>query len=134
MIRIGELAARTGETVKTLRYWEDEGLLRAERSEAGYRLFAPEMRERARFIRRAQGLGLALADVRDILELRGDGVQPCDEVRERLAARLGEVRERLARLRELEGELEARLAWARAHPDPDCDVGCVYLEEAVAAG
>lgn len=131
-MRIGELAHATGESVKTLRYWHDESLLEAVRSESGYRLFRPDMRERARFIRYAQGLGFTLADVRDILELRDEGVRPCDEVRERLASQLGEVRARLTSLRDLAAEIEARLAWAEAHPDPECDDGCVYLEAPLA--
>lgn len=130
-LRIGQLARRAGESVKTIRYWEDEGLLEAERSESGYRLFDAAMVERARFLRRAQGLGFTLAELRSVLELRGDGVRPCDEVHGRLAAHLAQVRARLAELRALEAALEERLAWAAEHPDPDCRDLCVYLEDEV---
>ncbi len=61
MLRIGQLAAKTDFTPKTLRYYEDIGLIRPDcRSESGYRLCGEAAIERLRFGRRAQGLGLRL--------------------------------------------------------------------------
>jgi DNA-binding transcriptional MerR regulator len=127
MMRIGELAAATGETVKTLRFWEDQGLLEAERSEAGYRYFAEMMAERSRFIRQAQSLGFTLSEVRGILDLRDEGLQPCDDVRARLRSHLEAIRDRQRELSTLADELEARLRRAEADADPLCEDGCVYL-------
>lgn len=121
------MASATGEAVRTLRYWEDQGLLTAERSDAGYRLFGEEMVDRASFLREAQALGLRLSEIRDLLALRDGGVRPCGHVRERLRERRAEVRARIRDLRALERELSDRLAWAEAHPEPECDDGCVYL-------
>jgi DNA-binding transcriptional MerR regulator len=125
MFRIGELAAATGETVKTLRFWESQGLLEAERSDSGYRYFGTKMRERSRFIRQAQSLGFTLNEIRGILHLRDDGLQPCDDVRARLRAHLQAIRDRLRELRTLERELEGRLRWADAAPL--CEDDCIYL-------
>ena len=127
MMRIGELAAKTGETVKTLRFWEEHGLLEAERSESGYRYFGSSMIERPRLIRQAQALGFSLSEIRAIVELRDGGLQPCDEVRGQLRSHLEVIRERLGELKALERELEARLLWAEENADPICDEGCVYL-------
>lgn len=127
MMRIGELAQATGENVRTLRYWTDEGLLDAERSESGYRTFHPGAVDRVAFLRQAQALGLTLAEIRDVLELRREGERPCTHVRQRLKEHLMSVRERIDRLRVLEQNLEARLDWARAEPEPECEEGCVYL-------
>ncbi|MEX2541439.1 MAG: MerR family transcriptional regulator [Trueperaceae bacterium] len=127
MMRIGELAAATGETVKTLRFWESQGLLEAERSETGYRYFRERMAERSRFIRQAQALGFTLNEIHGILELRDEGLQPCDDVRSRLRAHLAGIRDRLRELQALERELESRLRWAEADAEPLCEDGCVYL-------
>lgn len=127
MMRIGELARETGESVRTVRYWEGEGLLAAERSESGYRLFAETTVARVSFLREAQALGLGLREIRGLLELREEGVQPCEHARDRLRDHLTDVRRRLQDLRALERELEERLAWAEANPEPECDDGCVYL-------
>ena len=127
MLRIGELAAATGETVKTIRFWEEQGLLEADRSETGYRYFGDRMVERSRFIRRAQALGFTHAEIREILELREEGRQPCKEVREQLRGHLDAIRSRLGELQRMESELEARLRWAEADEEPLCKKDCVYL-------
>ena len=127
MLRLGELARATGERVRTLRYWEGEGLLTAERSDGGYRLFPEAMIARVSFLREAQALGLGLREIRDLLALRDDGVQPCEHARARLRTHLADVQKRLRDLHALEQELEERLAWAEANPEPECDDGCVYL-------
>lgn len=127
MLRIGELAAATGETVKTIRFWEEQGLLEADRSETGYRYFGDRMVERSRFIRRAQALGFTHVEIREILELREEGRQPCKEVREQLRAHLDAIRHRLGELQRMETELEARLRCAEADEEPLCQKDCVYL-------
>ena len=127
-LSIGQLAAGTGETVKTLRYWTEQGLLAAERGPNGYRYYQPAMIERASLIRSVQALGFSLGEIAEIVSLRDSGLQPCAEVRERLGAQLHRVVQRIADLRRLETELEARLSWAESHPEPECDGdGCVYL-------
>ncbi len=127
MLRIGELARETGEKVRTLRYWEGEGLLTAERTKSGYRLFPEGMIERVPFLREAQALGFSLGELRDLFELRDDGLQPCEHARKRLRRHLDDVRQRLRDLAALELDLLERLAWAEANPEPRCDDGCVYL-------
>ena len=128
MLSIGELARETGETVKVLRYWTDLGLLITERGDNRYRYYPPAMAERVGFIRSTQALGFSLQEIRGILALREEGVQPCDEVREELSAHLAAVRERIEELQHLERDLKARLKWAETHPDPGCESeGCVYL-------
>lgn len=65
---IGQLARRTGVRTSTLRYYEAQGLLApARRSEAGYRLYAPEAEQTLHFIQRAQRLGFSLADIHVLL-------------------------------------------------------------------
>lgn len=66
-LSIGDLSATTGETVKTLRYWTDQGLLNTERGENNYRYYMPDMTQRAAFIRSTQALGFTLEDIKSIL-------------------------------------------------------------------
>ncbi len=129
-LSIGNLATLTHESVKTLRYWTDQGLLEAKRGANNYRYYPSNTPQRVSFIRSAQALGFTLADIRDILRLREAGVVPCDHVRADLRKQLQGVRERLTKLRALERELSTRLVWANADPSPACDTeGCVYLLE-----
>ncbi|CUU59043.1 DNA-binding transcriptional regulator, MerR family [Parafrankia irregularis] len=65
---IGELAARTGLSVRTLRFYADAEVLPAQgRTTAGYRLFGPEAVARARLIRTLRELGVGLDDIREVL-------------------------------------------------------------------
>lgn len=130
MTTIGQLARRTRESVKTLRYWTDLGLLAAERGANGYRYYGAGAAERAQFIRGAQALGLTLREIRDVLGAREHEHPPCQAARAVLARHLRDVRERLAQWARLEAELAERLAWAEAHPRPACEgEGCVYLAD-----
>ncbi len=127
-LSIGQLAKATGRTVKTLRYWTNLGLLEAERGENGYRYYREDVSQRIAFIRSAQEFGFTLSEIQDILTLRASGAKPCEHVRTRLEAHLVAVRSRIAELEALERDLEARLRWAEAHPEPECQMdGCVYL-------
>ncbi len=131
MLSIGQLASQMSETVKTLRYWTDHGLLASERGENGYRYYPPDAAKRIDFIRRTQALGFKLSEIKSILTLRADGVKPCAEVRDDLATHLQAVQQRIHELKALEGELSVKLKWAERHPDPDCEEGCVYLVDVV---
>lgn len=80
-LRIGELAAEAGVNPKTIRYYEEIGLLPApERSPSGYRQYREQDRERLAFIRRAKHLGLSLDEIRGILEVSESGETPCEHV------------------------------------------------------
>ena len=130
MTTIGQLARRTRESVKTLRYWTDLGLLAAERGANGYRYYGAGAAERVGFIRGAQALGLTLREIRDVLAAREHEHPPGQAARAVLARHLRDVRERLAQWARLEAELAERLAWAEAHPRPACEgEGCVYLAD-----
>ncbi|MCX5531196.1 MerR family transcriptional regulator [Streptomyces sp. NBC_00006] len=68
LLTIGQLARRTGLTVRTIRFWSDEGVLHPmARSEGGYRLYDAESVARLELIRTLRQLGLGLDDVRKIL-------------------------------------------------------------------
>lgn len=127
-LSIGQLASMTGESVKTIRFWTNSGLLAADRGANGYRFYPAEMRARVSFIRGAQALGFTLEEIGAILTIRDRGVLPCADVRERLRTHLGDVRARIADLQTLEAALEDHLRWADAHPRPACaSEGCVYV-------
>ena len=105
--RIGVLAEAVGVTVDTLRYYEREGLLpRSSRSAGGFRLYAPEIAERVRFIKQAQMVGLSL---REIHQLVAPDDSRCATAREVMAARLTDVDRRLRELTSFRSMLQAAL-------------------------
>ncbi|MGN6689106.1 MAG: MerR family DNA-binding protein [Actinomycetales bacterium] len=127
---IGEVAAAADTTTKTLRFYEQAGLLQeAERTAAGYRRYDPDVVERIHFIRRGQAAGLTLAQIRTILEIRDAGRAPCAHVEKLLADRLDEIDRQIAELRELRATVAA-LHRAATEAEPDrCapETICRYL-------
>jgi DNA-binding transcriptional MerR regulator len=122
MVRIGELADRSGVPVKTIRYYEDIGVLTApQRTSSGYRDYDHPAVDRLAFIRAAQAVGLTLGEIRQVVALRERGETPCTHVVDLLEHRAEEISQRIRELQRLQGDLR-RLA-ARAHSlDPaDCD-------------
>ena len=130
-MKIGDVAELTGVSTKTIRFYEEAGLLPAPaRTPSGYRDYDPEVAERLRFIHRGQAAGLTLAQVRQILAVHDRGDQPCGHVRDVLETRLEQVRSQLAELTLLEGHLRALLDRAE-HGQPtehDNSAVCWILE------
>jgi DNA-binding transcriptional MerR regulator len=105
-MQIGFVAQKVGLSVDAIRFYERNGLLpRAARTQGGFRQFAERDVETLAFIRRVQGLGFKLSEIRSLLTLRGNRIQPCAPVRRRLQAKLDDIRGKLANLKKLEREL-----------------------------
>lgn len=76
-MRIGDLAARSGVTTKTVRYYEQIGLLEPpRRASNGYRMYGEATRDRLALIRCLQWLGLHLGEIREIVAFADHGVAP----------------------------------------------------------
>jgi MerR family copper efflux transcriptional regulator len=98
-MRIGTLAAATGTTAKTLRFYEQAGLLQPPpRTSADYRDYPPHTATRIEFIHRAQAAGLSLAEIRDILAIRDQGQPPCRHLATLLERHLAEIDRRIREL------------------------------------
>lgn len=129
-MKIGEMAAVAGVTTKTLRFYEERGLLPAPtRTPSGYRDYPPEALNRLDFIRRGRSAGLTLAQISEILDLRDAGRAPCHHVEELLGHRLAHLDRQIADLQEMRTTVAA-LHDAAAVADPNaCDAAeiCRYL-------
>lgn len=130
VLRIGELARRAGVTAKAIRFYEAAGVLPAPaRGANGYRLYTPEAVEMLAFIRQAAGLGLTLAEIREIIAIRRGGRPPCTHVHRLLTEKAMELDRKLRDLRELRRRIRQSLAaWKRA-PSGEAAV-CPHIEGA----
>lgn len=80
-MKIGELASRAGVTAKTVRYYEEIGVLpEPERAPNGYRDYQPDAVDRLQFVRDARDTGLTLTEIASILDLRSKGEGTCQHV------------------------------------------------------
>ena len=91
-LTITALARETGVSSKSLRYWEELGLLpKASRSRAGYRLFPPEAVAYVGFVKRSKAMGLTLKQMQKVLRLARDGRSPCTTVETWIDQRIAEL-------------------------------------------
>jgi DNA-binding transcriptional MerR regulator len=131
MMRIKELAERSGFSASTLRYYEEIGLLpEPARTPAGYRTYAGSTVERLAFIARAKQLGCSLAEIAELTTAWEGG--RCGPVQERLravvAAKLADAQAQIVELMTLTSQLQRSAAALELHrPDGPCDdeCGCV---------
>ena len=73
---IGELSKKTDIPIKTIRYYEEFGLLhKAKRSASRYRIYNQDDLEKLLFIKKSKGLGLSLAEIKSIIRRSGQGVE-----------------------------------------------------------
>lgn len=120
-LKIGEAAAKSGLPVKTIRYYDDIGLLAptVERSQSGYRLFVPQVIDRLAFIKRAQSLGLSLVEVKEILAVHDRGLLPCEKVKGQIQDKVAEITAQIEQLNTLRTELQTVLAHWQEQPAPE---------------
>ena len=109
-MQIGIVAKKIGLSVDAIRFYERNALLpRAPRTQGGFRQYAENDVDTLAFIRRVQGLGFKLSEIRGLLNLRGNRMQPCAPVQRRLQEKLVDVQGKLADLQKLEHELRLAL-------------------------
>ncbi|AFY73578.1 putative transcriptional regulator [Synechococcus sp. PCC 7502] len=106
LLQIGSVADRSNVPIKTIRYYEEIGLLKSSgRTEGKFRLFAPDVIKRIGFIKRLQKLGLSLQEIAEILQVYDQGLTPCEEIEQRLKGQILEIDRHIAELTTLRGEI-----------------------------
>ncbi len=123
-LTIGQIAAQTGASVETLRYYEKFGLLETPgRTSSNYRLYSTEAIRVVKFIRRAQDLGFPLKDIKQLLYLSNSPTAKNDDVKGLSLALLVDIDNRIAsllKMRDALSELVSRCSGE--HPVQHCPI------------
>jgi DNA-binding transcriptional MerR regulator len=123
------VAERSGVNPTTIRYYEDIGLVpEPERTTSGYRNYEDAAVTRLSFIRAAQGIGLSLGEIKEVLALRERGDTPCVHVIALIEQHASELAERIAALEQMHRELVELARQARRHPPRDDSEFCHIIE------
>jgi DNA-binding transcriptional MerR regulator len=126
-MRVGEVAARAGVNVETLRYYERRGLLPVpDRDPSGHRRYDEETVRFLRAIKEAQAVGFTLVEIGEYLRAAGRSSSPSEALRVRMAAKIDEIDERIAGLRRIRGALATVVGCACDSLD-HCTCGAAYL-------
>ncbi|MBL4688813.1 MAG: MerR family transcriptional regulator [Nannocystaceae bacterium] len=113
-LKIGDLARKTGKTVRALRLYEERGLLSPVRSEGGFRKYGPDEMARVYWIGKLQDMGFTLGQIESLIttvESKDTAPIAMESLRELFGGRLGETRAQVERLLQLERDLMESLAY-----------------------
>ena len=116
-VQIGELSERTGVSKKTIRYYENIGVMPvALRTDSGYRRYDDGAVARLGFVRAAQSVGLTLGEIREVLAFRDRGEAPCRHVAQLIDTHARDLAERIVALQAMHQDLQRLAERARAAP------------------
>lgn len=121
-MNIGEIAAAVGMPPKTIRYYEDIGLVTPRRSANGYRVYGAAERHNLAFLGRARSLGFSIEECRALLALYADQDRASAEVRAIAENHLRAIEDKIAALRAMQATLSELVSACAGDQRPDCPI------------
>ena len=121
-MNIGQAAAQAGLPAKTIRYYEDIGLVKPERDANGYRAFAPNDIHKLTFLAHARALGFSIDDCRDLLALWENKARASADVRRIALAHLQQIAAKIADLGRMRDTLKTLVRDCAGDDRPDCPI------------
>ncbi|MHA6344441.1 Cu(I)-responsive transcriptional regulator [Roseivivax sp. CAU 1761] len=121
-MNIGDVARRSGLPTKTIRYYEEIGLIRPLRSDNGYRAFRDSDLHKLAFLGRARALGFTIEDCRTLMALYEDERRDNAEVRQIAREHLTRIEEKIAQLNAMRDTLSHLVEACAGDHRPDCPI------------
>ena len=121
-MNIGDASERSGLPAKTIRYYEEIGLVRPDRGDNGYRDYREADIHKLRFLQRARGLGFSVEECRQLLALYEDRNRASADVRLMASAKLSEIDRKIRELTGLRRTLETLVHACHGNDRPDCPI------------
>jgi Cu(I)-responsive transcriptional regulator len=121
-MNIGDASERSGLPAKTIRYYEDIGLLKPDRSENGYRDYSTADVHRLKFLQRSRSLGFSVEECRQLLSLYGDSHRESADVKAMAEVKLGEIERKIAELVDLRETLRHLVDHCHGDARPECPI------------
>ncbi len=121
-MKIADVAEASGLSAKTIRYYEEIGLVRPMRGENGYRAFVETDVHKLTFLARARSLGFSIKECRTLLSLYEDRGRASSDVKALAEAHLRRIDHKIAELEGLRGTLGHLVARCHGDERPDCPI------------
>ncbi len=121
-MNIGDVATTSGLPAKTIRYYEEIGLVIPPRAANGYRAYRDRDAHMLRFIARARGLGFSIEDCRALLSLYEDSARASADVKRLARTHLAEIDAKIEELREMRSVLSHLVEACHGDARPDCPI------------
>ncbi|WP_102959766.1 Cu(I)-responsive transcriptional regulator [Mangrovicella endophytica] len=121
-MNIGEASRRSGLPPKTIRYYEEIGLVRPARAENGYRAYRDRDVHILRFLQRSRSLGFSIDEARKLIALYEDDNRHSEDVRAMVRRRIAEIDRKIEELRTLKRALGELTDQCPGGASPDCPI------------
>lgn len=121
-MNVGEAARRSNLPAKTLRYYEEIGLIAPDRADNGYRSYSNEDVHRLAFIQRARSLGFSIEECRQLMSLYRDRSRASHDVRELAVAHVASIEAKIAELDSMRRVLTRLVSACHGDDRPDCPI------------
>ncbi|NVK12738.1 MAG: Cu(I)-responsive transcriptional regulator [Rhodobacteraceae bacterium] len=121
-MNIGDVSSRSGLPAKTIRYYEDIGLIKPHRSANGYRCFAETDLHKLAFLGRARALGFTIEDCRTLMALYEDESRASADVKQLALEHLAKIEEKIADLQAMHDTLSELVKCCAGDSRPDCPI------------
>ena len=121
-MNVGDAAERSGLPAKTIRYYEEIGLIQPARAGNGYRDYSGDDIHRLAFLRRARNLGFSIDDCRQLMALYQDRDRASHDVREIAAAHVRAIEEKVRELQSMRATLQTLIHACHGDHRPDCPI------------
>lgn len=122
-MNIGEVATKSGLPAKTIRYYEDIGLVEASaRRENGYRDYDEQDLNLLKFVQRARSLGFTVEECRELLDLYRDRSRASADVKALAIRRIGDIERKIAELQGMQATLEHLIDRCHGDDRPECPI------------
>ncbi|UOP09230.1 MerR family transcriptional regulator [Pseudomonas palleroniana] len=100
-MKIGELEARSGASRHTLRYYEQIGLISAQRRTNNYRIYTEQTLQDLDFIQRAQSMGFSLGEIGEILDAQRNQLIDCADGAKLIEKKMAQIQQKIANLQSI---------------------------------
>jgi MerR family copper efflux transcriptional regulator len=121
-MNVSAAARRSGLPAKTIRYYEDIGLITPVRASNGYRDYSEDDVHRLSFLRRARGHGFSIDDCRQLMALYGDRNRASHDAREIATAHVAAITEKIRELEVMRATLQKLVRACHGDERPDCPI------------
>lgn len=123
LLNIGEAAAASGVSAKSIRHYEASGLMpAAKRTFANYRLYSQSDVHTLRFIKSARSLGFSIADIGKLLQLWQNQQRSSSDVKKLALQQVAELDERIAEMQRMRDTLQQLAQSCHGDGRPDCPI------------
>lgn len=121
-MNVSQAADRSGLPAKTIRYYEEVGLISPDRAANGYRDYTRDDVHRLAFLKRARGLGFSIDDCRQLMALYRDRSRASHDVRQIAVAHVAAIEEKIRELESMRRTLDTLIHVCHGDDRPDCPI------------